>query len=236
MVRVSGWRGLAALDTRTIRNRHLGVAASDRRHWVRGRPAGRPGRSHRWGPARWADAEVDAGGARGGPVELARSCGDNVARRRITRARSTWPSRIEVTVDRSGRNRPVIHVDLAPARHHPPAGQVPRPSPVLVSPRSGRTRTANNRSRRRRLRRARRRQPPSPPANATATTSTPEATAKPNRALHMIAVCRLRSCPKTRAYAARRTATARPERRSCTASNATSPARPTPRSAPTPPN
>jgi transposase len=43
-----------------------------------------------------------------------------------------------------------------------------------------------------------------------------------NRALHMIAVCRLRHCERTRAYAARRTPKARPRPRSSAASSATS--------------
>ena len=55
-----------------------------------------------------------------------------------------------------------------------------------------------------------------------------------NRALHMIAVCRLRHCPKTRAPTPTAAAArAKPRRRSFAASSATSPARPTPPSATT---
>ncbi len=45
-----------------------------------------------------------------------------------------------------------------------------------------------------------------------------------NRAIHAIALVRMRSCPRTRAYAARRTAEERPSGRSAAASSATSPA------------
>ncbi len=59
-----------------------------------------------------------------------------------------------------------------------------------------------------------------------------------NRALHLIAVCRLRYCERTRAYVKRRTAEppkARPSAKSCGGSNATSPARSTTHSEPTSP-
>ena len=48
-----------------------------------------------------------------------------------------------------------------------------------------------------------------------------------NRALHMIAVCRLRYCPATRAYAERRTTEGKRRKRSCDASSDTSLARST---------
>ena len=54
-----------------------------------------------------------------------------------------------------------------------------------------------------------------------------------NRALHMIAVCRLRHCPRTRAYAAAAPPKASTAARSSAASSATSPARSTTPSAPT---
>ena len=56
-----------------------------------------------------------------------------------------------------------------------------------------------------------------------------------NRALHLIAVCRLRYCPRTRAYANAAPPKARPSARSSAASSATSPARSTTPSAPTSP-
>jgi hypothetical protein len=54
-----------------------------------------------------------------------------------------------------------------------------------------------------------------------------------NRALHMIAVCRLRHCDRTRAYATDAQARDSTDARSSAASSATSPARPTTPSAPT---
>ena len=56
-----------------------------------------------------------------------------------------------------------------------------------------------------------------------------------NRTLHLIAVCRLRYCPRTRAYCAAAPLRARPKPKSCAASSATSPARPTTPCAPTSP-
>jgi transposase IS116/IS110/IS902 family protein len=54
-----------------------------------------------------------------------------------------------------------------------------------------------------------------------------------NRALHMIAVCRLRHCDRTRAYAANEPPRASTDAKSSAASSATSPARPTTPSATT---
>jgi transposase len=45
-----------------------------------------------------------------------------------------------------------------------------------------------------------------------------------NRAIHAIALVRMRSCPRTRAYVARRTAEGRPPGKSAAASSDTSPA------------
>ena len=54
-----------------------------------------------------------------------------------------------------------------------------------------------------------------------------------NRALHLAVVVRMRWCPRTRAYAERRTKQGCPSRRSCAASSATWPARSTTPSSPT---